>query len=240
MVSGEQKVEWYLHEGSQRIGPVCDEALRVMAASRRLAPGTLLWCEGMTAAAAASNIEGLFAPEVSPALAPVWRRYWARMCDILIAVVVVIFIAALLRPSFFDEGGAFAGETGDRVLGILALPLALLLDAAFYWSFGNTPGKAMAGIRTVREDGERLSLSQTVNRNLGLWVHGLGLGIPLISLFTLAKSHRKGRTGAPCRWEESSGARSYSDTDSRVRTVMVALVFLGLCGALLWLGTAAD
>lgn len=65
-------------------------------------------------------------------------------------------------------------------------------------SWGTTPGKALSKIRLRCENGSRLSYSQALKRSFSVAVKGLGLGLPLISLFTLLNSYndltKKGKT----------------------------------------------
>jgi len=79
----------------------------------------------------------------------------------------------------------------NMMLFMIALPIALIFDAFIYRFFGNTPGKALLGLKVTESNGDNLSLDDYFQRNMGVWVRGLWFGIPLISFIPmLIQSHR--------------------------------------------------
>lgn len=155
-----------------------------------------------TAGAAGSEV--LAWPLASP-----WRRWCARLFDLwwesIALGIVVGLVGGLVAPGFLrwiDTPG------GGKLLGLALLPLALLLDAALMATLGNTPGKALLGLRVGLVDGRPLTFVQLFWRNVGVWAAGLGLGLPLVTLFTMARQHRRLKAG--------EGA-SYDDEGFRVR-----------------------
>ncbi|MEP0313186.1 RDD family protein [Hyphomonas sp.] len=59
-----------------------------------------------------------------------------------------------------------------------------VLEAFCVSQFGNTPGKALMGIRIRNIIGSRLSFRSSLKRSALAMLAGMGLGIPLISLIT--------------------------------------------------------
>jgi uncharacterized RDD family membrane protein YckC len=107
-----------------------------------------------------------------------WQRLVARAADGCILGTPVFVFFGVAWPE------VFAAE-GSEVLGmVLALPLVLLLEAVCVGLFGNSPGKALVGIRARRLHGAPLDFGSATARLLQVWVFGLFFGIPLLGNLT--------------------------------------------------------
>ena len=129
---------------------------------------TILFCPrpaGRAARAPAAN-------EVLPAIPPAgpWSRWFARSFDVWWQTGLV---ALLLGHVLCQTSPAFLRwlETpfGWKLFGLACLPGGLLLDAALLALAGNTPGKALLGLRVVTADGRKPGFGELVGRNFGLW-----------------------------------------------------------------------
>ncbi|MFO0690014.1 MAG: RDD family protein [Myxococcota bacterium] len=179
---------------------------------------------GIGAATAASEA-ALEASDVG--LATPWRRYWARSLDILVFSFAIGIGLGAVAPSLFAEGGVFGGPGGTYLSNWLMLPFVMLLDGLVVGLFGTTLGKAIAGIRTCRISGERLSIRTAIQRNFEIWWYGLGTGLPIITLLTLANAYSQVADGKMAHWEASSGARSFAPGGA-ARTWVTAITYLML------------
>lgn len=101
--------------------------------------------------------------EISLPLAGLARRCVARIVDqvLLVIVYVVIVLGALLGVA---EAYPEAALIGGAIMIILA-------DFVYFWGFhafmnGQTPGKALVGIRVVTERGGRINSVTSVIRSL--------------------------------------------------------------------------
>ena len=65
----------------------------------------------------------------------------------------------------------------------------LLLEPAFLRGFGTTPGKAILGFRLEHEDGRKLTYLEGLSRTWQVALWGMGLGIPIYSLYRYFKSY---------------------------------------------------
>ncbi|QQG66426.1 DnaJ domain-containing protein [Desulfobulbus oligotrophicus] len=138
--------------------------------------------------------------------APRWSRFFARIFDLWLEVLVVSLVVGLVAGYIFPSFWAWLEKPGaDAVLGIITMPVALVLDAVIFSIFGNTPGKAILGLRILTKDGQVLSFAQYLQRNLSVWVYGLGLGIPIVNLFTMAAQGNRLKKGMPTKYDEQSG-----------------------------------
>jgi uncharacterized RDD family membrane protein YckC len=59
--------------------------------------------------------------------------------------------------------------------------LVVLIYFVFFWTFvGYTPGKALLGLRIVRQDGRPISVGRAILRYLGYWVSAIPLFLGFI------------------------------------------------------------
>lgn len=92
-----------------------------------------------------------------------WRRWFARGLD------QGIWSALLALCGLFSFELAILGKEGNTKGGVVLSMLVLLLTAVsetfLLHRFGTTPGKALFGLRIVREDGTHLSLGEAARRS---------------------------------------------------------------------------
>jgi len=168
-----------------------------------------------------------------------WRRYWARLIDIMVSMFLVTVMTGAIRPSLTTQLNAAVGARW--VLLLLLLPFALTLDSLVYWALGNTPGKAIAGIKVLTQDGRRLLRAPAyLGRNFGVYFFGLGLGLPLISLFTVIYGYRRAAAGETSTWDRFAGSRVYALSDDTLRTWLAAGLYLLATAAAVALGLHAQ
>ena len=140
-----------------------------------------------------------------PALAPAgaWRRLLARLFDmwwqvILIGIVVGVG-AALIAPRTIEW---MSTPGGSALIGIALLIAGFAFDAVLMARFGVTPGKYLLGVRVETVAGQALTLRTALRRNLGVWVLGLGLTIPIINLITMGRQGWRVAQGRPASYDD--------------------------------------
>jgi uncharacterized RDD family membrane protein YckC len=116
--------------------------------------------------------------------------------------------------------------SSGMLFGLLCLPVAMIFDAAIYGVFGNTPGKAMLGLKVTGLDGRRLSYTEYSRRNLSVWVRGWGLGIPFVSLVTMFVQYRTLRREKHTWYDAESGFRVNGKKAGVVRKGVFGIVFV--------------
>ena len=136
-----------------------------------------------------------------------WRRWSARTIDLCIA-------GLLGAPLWFFVGwcGARMG-VGSGILLSLAAPenkalvnslewiFELLAEAAIYACFGTTPGKALCGVAVCDDFGRRCGAAAYLWRNARLYVRGLWLGLPLITMFAMVRQYGRVSAGCPATYD---------------------------------------
>ena len=156
-------------------------------------------------AAAAASAQKLQTP-VAPALGISVCRCFARLFDLGWEAGALGAVVALLLGAHSRVFSAWLSEPGNPALfAMLCLPLAMVVDASVYCVAGNTPGKALLGLKITTLDGGRLSWPAYLQRNLAVWARGLGCGIPFVNLVAMWRRAREASVGADVVYDMKTG-----------------------------------
>jgi len=162
-----------------------------------------------------------------------WPRFFARMFDLGLESLLIGLLVLVLSIGFRE----FTKLIPKSIIlqSMLFLPFQLMLDAIIYWLIGNTPGKALLGLKVRLVDTSPLSFSQYLSRNLTIWGSGLAFGLPLINLFTMAHQARRLGKGQQTSYDTDEAPiyrvyayRVYAKQIGWTQRCFFALVFLGL------------
>jgi uncharacterized RDD family membrane protein YckC len=139
-----------------------------------------------------------------------WRRYFGRMFDLTLLGTMVWFSIGLivghLSPALHDRLFASGGVADNLIVStILTCAVVTPVLAVLIGLTGSSPGKWIFGTRITTPDGRPIGIGKAFLREMEVLVWGLGLGIPLISLFTLIASHSKLTSDDVARWDERKG-----------------------------------
>lgn len=157
-------------------------------------------------------------------LATRWPRFFARTFDIWVLSLLIVPVALLLL--WMTSKSNLIHSTRLPLLGLALLPVVMGMDALVYRLFGNTPGKAFLGLRVERHNGERLSIAQYCGRNVGVWMSGLALGLPIASFASLLyqSAHVK-RTGIST-YDDGSEYRVHQHPAGMLRKLVFTALFI--------------
>ena len=139
-----------------------------------------------------------------------WRRYFARMLDTLTNGAIVIFIAAVALAFIAPERMKdFTSALDNKLLGTIAMCLAAMpLNALLIGLTGGSFGKWLFGVRVLTLDGRPIGFMQALSREGVVAVQGLGLGIPIVSLFTCVAAFNNLRKMAKTSWDAKAGFKA--------------------------------
>ena len=164
---------------------------------------------------------------------PTWSRYFSRIIDVVWESTVLGTAYSILML-FIAPGFQTREAQSDIIYYIFVLPLSLVFDAVIYQIFKNTPGKALNGIRVTTVTGERLIFRQYLARNSGVWVMGLGFGIPLIFIGTAVIQYRRLAAGKSATYDADNGYRVVRSKPGAVKTtgfILFYIITAGCAGA---------
>lgn len=211
---------WYVIK-DKKLGPVGIDELKTLVQAGNIGSDTMLWSEGMDTWRPLEKIDelGLLTAAVPPPFPPKvethaldyklagrWPRFLARYFDLwLMLLLVTIPLTAIL--SYYS--GAFlewiSRPGAGQLIAIVCTPIALIADAILYALAGNTMGKALLGISVRDAEGKTLGFTAYLRRNFSMWVNGLGLWLPIITLFTMWHQSSRLKKGLPAGYDEAPG-----------------------------------
>lgn len=217
------------------------ETLGRSAATIAMAPGddtTVLLRElpsrdsGVQAEKPLADTSSAFAASPRSNGATAWSRWLARVwLDYGLFSIALAVLVEITAP----QSGIMDSEYG---LVWLTLVLWIPVEAVLIAAVGQTPGKALLGLRVARSDGTRLSYREAGRRALAVFVRN-GLMIPIVCLFTFSTEYKRVRTGKQASWDEAGGFEVTSQRLSVGRRALVALVVLAFLSLVVWGSTVS-
>lgn len=236
---------WYAIEDTRK-GPVSLEHLRELLIERKVSEGTLVWREGLDNWGPLSEVPELnniikSIPPDLPKLSEVekltslppagpWRRFFARSVDMWVIVVPMSIAAVYVGSTASAQFSSWIQQPVSQVLfGWLLTPLILLIEALIYALFGTTPGKTLLGVVIGTTNRQPLSAKQYLQRLIGVYWYGYATGIPIISLFTLARQRSHLKSGRQATYDEGkyqAKAHKLSVARALLASAIVIIMFL--------------
>ncbi len=114
-----------------------------------------------------------------------WRRYFARLLDIVVfgtlafGIIGIVFYA--IAPSAADDLFSSLDGPGGRILDIILTTfVSTFFSAVFIGFIGTSIGKWVFGIKVTDHTGKTIGFKKAWERELKVWFRGLGIGIPLV------------------------------------------------------------
>jgi uncharacterized RDD family membrane protein YckC len=169
---------------------------------------------------------------LAPALGLSVARCFARLFDVGWEAAAVGVATAVFLGTHWRAFSAWIAEPGNPVLfAMLCLPIAMMVDASVYRITGNTPGKALLGLKVTALDGGRLSWKTYLRRNLAVWARGLGCGIPVVNLVTMWRRGREASAGADVAYDVKTGHQVSAREIGVARKAVFGVLCVALVGA---------
>jgi len=166
-----------------------------------------------------------------------YRRLFARATDLFWETFLVLALAHYILKSF-DASLMEIFETplATVALALVLIPLSLLLDAVMFAVIGNTPGKAVFGLKVVSRKLKTIGFVKYLSRNLRLWHRALACGLIPLTFFYMAKEGIRAARGTETLYDQKERTRVSQPLMPSVMQpimgfVMLALV-IGLAAAL--------
>lgn len=126
------------------------------------------------------------------------RRIFAGLIDLVLWMILFIFAAVNFGTvtSVTHDSGTSTNASLTGWPFVIFVLIELSYFVALEWRFGATLGKLIVGVRTVSASGGRITLQQSVTRNVLRIVDAFPYVIPyLTGLILVAGDERKRRLG---------------------------------------------
>jgi uncharacterized RDD family membrane protein YckC len=136
-----------------------------------------------------------------------WRRYAARMLDSTLYVVIGIFAIgyawAAIDPRSLDALIELLDKPQGRMLdSLVTLLVSAVIGGVVIGATGSSIGKMLFGVKVVTPDFRPIGIGSGLLREIRVWLSGLGLGIPLISLLAMIISFDRLKKHGVIWWDE--------------------------------------
>jgi uncharacterized RDD family membrane protein YckC len=160
-----------------------------------------------------------------------WRRYFARMLDIM---GWGFLLGIALGLAGFDSG-----RTSKITISILCVALWVPAESILLATFGSTPGKWMLALKVKPSNRTNIGFDTAIKRSAHVWIRGLWLGLPIVALGGLVNSYSTLTTTGTTTWDERcSTAVLHTRIDMKRIAVLAGLGLISLI--ILLLGTSAS
>lgn len=162
-----------------------------------------------------------------------WRRYFARIFDITLLGYLSWVIIGYVSYSLFPlRADAFFTNLNYLADIILTFFTGCVMSGVFIGSFGTTPGKLIFGVRIKNSVGSMPSIVEALSREMNVFIHGLGLGIPIVSFFTMIRCYFKLKNNEHISWDKDRFTVQYRS--SSAKQTMLTILGLIAYGTLLF------
>lgn len=137
-----------------------------------------------------------------------WRRCLARGLDLSLWSVIMMFALGVglnfLDPQSLRRLIGILTQPGSIVAVIfLAFVLAMILNAILIGLTGGNLGKWLFGVRVLDETYRPMGIIKSVKREARVLFHGLGLGLPIVSLITPVVAYRTLKVHGATSWDHA-------------------------------------
>ena len=126
-----------------------------------------------------------------------WKRFWARSIDTML----------FTYPLYFLLMYYFGGEHPFRIGYISGLIYLFVCEPFNLNMFGTTLGKWLLGIRVRNKNGEKLMFNEVYLRTGSVFLHGMGLNIPIVTLFFQYSQYKRLLKEGETTWDDESSFR---------------------------------
>jgi hypothetical protein len=152
-----------------------------------------------------------------------WRRFFARQMDIgLVAFSIGISVG------IFFSGNVLVDKllNNNIVIAMLTTLVLAPLEAIQLAVFGTTFGKALYSIEVRSKNPEPIGFATAFARSFAVYLRGMALGFPLISLFTLYVGYKTLKNKGEASWDAENELVVSHRPIGWVRIISIAFVWV--------------
>ena len=141
-----------------------------------------------------------------------------------------MFIASIFLLRYLGEDAKILTTMPKLLFSIIFLILLIIIESLILSHWRTTPGKKLLKINIYSDNEKEIAYTDAFLRTIKVWFYGLGLGIPLITLFTQVKAFNKLTNNGITSWDkEGNFIISYEEVATwRIvfATIIVILLFV--------------
>ena len=157
-----------------------------------------------------------------------WRRYAARVLDMsFFGVIAFLLIAVMFYSvapySAYQFFAIFENPSSIIVNVVLSTLLSCVLTGAVIGVSGLSLGKIIFGVMVTDHDGNKIGITKGIQRDLAVFLRGLGLGIPIISLVTMYVAYSNLNKSNSTSWDSEKNYRVWHRPSSAIQYLLNTL-----------------
>ncbi len=250
--------KWHYMQGEKSVGPFSEPQIVSMIEGGTINANILVWPEGGETWKPAKDVfdlDGLFPPPFPgkkfPSIPRIdngllrlksewltspphpWRRYFARLLDLMtfgaLGFMVLGFMLYAVVLSFADNFFNQIIYEQPALDSILSVLISIPISAIVLGFTGTTIGKWFFGIRVTDNEGRPLGFKKAWEREGMVWFRGLGLGIPIVSLFTVYSGYKNLMMEGQTTWDRDLSIKTSYKPNTILQIVMGLVGFLIFC-----------
>lgn len=121
--------------------------------------------------------------------------------------------------------------TTEPVFGVLVTLAWVPVESFFLAMWGATPARALLRMRVVLLDsGNRMNYSQAFGRSANVWVRGIGVGIPVVTMITMIFANYRLYGHGVSSWDEAASTAVLHERIGLVRVFFAILIWMTVIG----------
>lgn len=158
-----------------------------------------------------------------------WIRAWARFIDYVVCGLIVGFAIGVLNGAGAISYDTYLSLTNPLLFSMLNVFVWAIAEPNVLRLFGTTPGKALFKIKLSHQPNENLSkvdLGILYQRSMAVWLKGIGIGFPLVSMITQLVGYRNLKSHGETSWDRDYGFTVSHGRVGYVRGGLATIVIL--------------
>jgi uncharacterized RDD family membrane protein YckC len=241
-------IVWYYAEGEKSVGPLSQADLSAILSRVTNAKSILVWRDGFATWVKAESVPELAPYVIKPPPLPItprgvtgqivsadlaaavalhpWRRFFARMIDMYIFVLIFFLFLGIVFPELFATTQTpTTTRENDYLYSLFGTAAYTVYEAICLNVFGITFGKFLYGIQIKAKEDDGIAFSIALKRALAVWFRGLGLGIPFVTLITLFVAYRTLLKDRQTSWDRDFSCRIFHREFSVLRWFVIGITW---------------
>jgi len=114
----------------------------------------------------------------------------------------------------------------EAMAGIIICFLYVFIEPVMLASWGTTPGKALFRVRLRDSNNSKPTYPEALTRAFNVWIRGIGLGIPIVALFTQITAYNRLTKESITSWDKEGGFKVSHQIIGVGRVMLIIAIFM--------------
>lgn len=127
-----------------------------------------------------------------------WIRFFARVFDINMGTLIIMYIWMYLSPSSYNS---IYNLIGTFILGMVLCLIWIVIEAYIISSTGTTLGKWLLNTKVRNVDNSKLTYKSALYRNLTVFMRGMWASVPYLSYIPMVGAYNRLKANNILEWD---------------------------------------